>query len=122
MEMMEIYWILKLDDILIALELFFCISIACSMGSIWLLFVFLEVESFKLKHGLLRRVALILVTLSILSGLLLTFTPSTKQYLAIMGGHFLTTNDKVITTTEKGFELLDQFLDEKLQTKKEESK
>lgn len=102
MEMMEIYWILKLDDIKFFLEfMVFCVVLV-------LVILFWQMELNKTTGCILVLLSIILLTLSV-------FIPSTKQYLTMMGGHFLTTNDKVITTTEKGFELLDQYLDDRLE-------
>jgi hypothetical protein len=108
MEMYEIYWILKLDDIAFLLGGLCALMLCIGFVSMFILWVTSE-GSCKTN-----KLCSLLMVVGLVVGIINTFVPTTKQYLTMMGGHFLTTNEQVITTTEKGFELLDQYLDERL--------
>ena len=123
MEMMDIYLILKLDDLrhfmggMLFLGFFLCIG---SIPVIGVSFLDDCEEELKIKPKHLRIIGFSVLTLQ----LMLSFThmaiPTTKQFLTMYGVSYVTNSEQVIGTADKAFEYVGEYLDQSLELLKDE--
>ena len=116
--MSEIYWITRLDSIKFLFEGVAVFSvlglIACAI--VWFI---AKVEDFDMPSQVRRCVQVVIVTLGF-STLIITFTPSSKDAMAIIGIggtiEYLKDNEGARGLPEKALKALDMYLDECVET------
>lgn len=121
----SVYWILKLDAIISFLGgvTFFSVVMA-------FVFVFIagfcvvfandssikEEEQKLIKKGMRIFIPLAIAMPFFIMGLSLTrhMLPTTKQYLIIKGVSYATNNERIVTTADKIFDGVEEYIDKKL--------
>lgn len=118
MEAWDLYWITRLDEIKNVLEV---ISLLSTVGLIiiGLLSIFAFIEEIDTFKKSLKSFGSLILMVLILSMGLHAFIPTTKQYLAFISIDYIIHEEKVIDTADKLYEVLDQYLDNKLEEEKE---
>lgn len=116
---MQIYWLIKLDDIISLLTIFACISVVWTIIHIvrWLNW---RIENCKTPTTAPKMSAWGMVAI-ILFAIVATFIPSTKQMAAIMIVPRLANSEKVQTIGNKVYDLAVEWMEE-LKPNKKESK
>lgn len=110
----ELYWILKLDDVRIMLVIVTSFSIVGLLVRLSSICSQYDGKDEEKGWALYRTSVIYWVFFASFMAMLFTIVPSTKNYFLMMGGEYLTNNEKVITTGEKAYELLDTYMDNKL--------
>ncbi|WP_428041342.1 hypothetical protein [Candidatus Avelusimicrobium fimicolum] len=107
---MQMYWLLKLDDIYVAFSVAVVLSILVLMGSTVILCASFEAGDVKIY-----KPARISVLVSLLSAILfscaVTFLPTTKQMAAIYVVPAIANNEKIQQIGGKTLDISNQLLD-----------
>lgn len=116
--MTEIYWITRLDSILVS---FFIIALITGMfGVIILIISIIEYVQDKLDEIPLKKVWIGLISTCVISSFIMIFTPSTKDMYMIygIGGSidYLKENETVKQLPDKCINFIDKWVDENLKT------
>ena len=111
--MSTLYLIVKLDDFQNALGVLFAISTVLSL-MIGLIGTIVFIDSDEKDGKKILNWLKLVLPIVLIVGCFKVVTPSTKQFLTIVGVNYVTTNEQVITTAEKAFQTVDTYLDEKL--------
>jgi hypothetical protein len=115
---MQMYWLVMLDkinDAVIAVLIFSIVLLFFSMN------IISEVKSEKKKSSMLEVIK-VLSAIAVISGLLFTFLPSTKQMAAIMIVPRLANSEKVQTIGNKVYDPAVEWMEELKPTKGSEGK
>lgn len=111
MEAWDLYWITRLDGIIGVTILF---MVLWSVGVMfWFMFHF-DPSDITIK-GMVKW-----ITPSLLSGLFLVFIPTSKEVMTFIAVDVITHEEKVIDTADKLYEVLDGYLDSKIEEQKGE--
>lgn len=108
---MQMYWLLKLDDILaISLAIFVLTSVGfvfCLVGAI----IYKGEEYFECEYNKFKTVRNILFWFILFFGSIVMFLPSTKQMAAIYVVPAIANNEKVQNIGNKTLDISNQLLD-----------
>lgn len=113
--MSEIYWLTRLDSIVVFLWVIIVLSIAISIASIlcYCMDDMCDSEEERIRHKKVSKISLIVL---IVSSILCVFTPTTKDAYIIygVGGtlDYIKQNDKVKQLPDKCVIALDKWVDE----------
>lgn len=116
--MVEIYWLTRLDSILVS---FFIIALITGMfGVIILIISIIEYVQDELDEMPLKKVWIGLISTCVISSFIMIFTPSTKDMYMIygIGGSidYLRENETAKQLPDKCINFIDKWVDENLKT------
>lgn len=111
-----LYWIIKLDSLIgLSRVIFVSILVVFIVLGIIVAVEYGEDRTTRVLEVTKKVIKRYLAPICVLCILLSTFLPTTKQFLSIISVSYVTQNEKVVTTADKIFDVLDKYLDNKLE-------